>query len=148
VYVCVRHPLNSAGTVGSTRCPSPKLHASLLASRSAVSMHDQYMMVVRSCRSRTTAADDVCPPSFPNQLMQEVDWTRPTAFVLGNERQGVSDTAVQLADATAVIPMAGEWTVGGSSRRGGGGGCRGSRGRDGGGVRSCIGTFFCCKTKL
>lgn len=41
--------------------------------------------------------------------MQEVDWTRPTAFVLGNERQGVSDTAVQLADATAIIPMAGEW---------------------------------------
>lgn len=41
-------------------------------------------------------------------LLQEVDWTRPTAFVLGNERQGVSDTAVQLADATAVIPMAGE----------------------------------------
>lgn len=40
--------------------------------------------------------------------MQEVDWTRPTAFVLGNEREGVSDTAVALADATAIIPMAGE----------------------------------------
>lgn len=40
--------------------------------------------------------------------MQEVDWTRPTAFVLGNENRGVSDTAVQLADATAIIPMAGE----------------------------------------
>jgi hypothetical protein len=40
--------------------------------------------------------------------VQEVDWTRPTAFVLGNEREGVSDTAVALADATAIIPMAGE----------------------------------------
>jgi tRNA (guanosine-2'-O-)-methyltransferase len=40
--------------------------------------------------------------------VQEVDWTRPTAFVLGNEREGVSATAVALADATAIIPMAGE----------------------------------------
>lgn len=39
--------------------------------------------------------------------MQEVDWTRPTAFVLGNEGEGVSDTAVQLADHMAIIPMAG-----------------------------------------
>jgi tRNA(Leu) C34 or U34 (ribose-2'-O)-methylase TrmL len=41
-------------------------------------------------------------------LSQEVDWSRPTAFVLGNEQQGVSDAALQLADHTAVIPMAGE----------------------------------------
>lgn len=39
--------------------------------------------------------------------MQDVDWTRPTAFVLGNERRGVSDAALQLADQTAIIPMAG-----------------------------------------
>lgn len=34
--------------------------------------------------------------------VQEVDWTRPTAFVLGNERRGVSDEAVRLADVTVV----------------------------------------------
>jgi hypothetical protein len=39
---------------------------------------------------------------------QEVDWTRPTAFVLGNEKDGVSQTAVDMADALAVVPMAGE----------------------------------------
>jgi hypothetical protein len=37
--------------------------------------------------------------------MQEVDFTRPTAFVLGNERAGVSETAVAMADHTAIIPM-------------------------------------------
>lgn len=38
---------------------------------------------------------------------QEVDWTRPTAFILGNEKFGISDEAVALADATAIIPMSG-----------------------------------------
>jgi tRNA (guanosine-2'-O-)-methyltransferase len=36
-----------------------------------------------------------------------VDWTRPTAVVLGNEKYGVSQEAVDLADACAVLPMAG-----------------------------------------
>lgn len=39
--------------------------------------------------------------------MQDIDWTRPTAFVLGNELRGVSPDALAAADATAVIPMAG-----------------------------------------
>lgn len=39
--------------------------------------------------------------------IQEVDWTRPTAFVLGNECSGISDEAVALADHCAIIPMAG-----------------------------------------
>jgi tRNA(Leu) C34 or U34 (ribose-2'-O)-methylase TrmL len=39
--------------------------------------------------------------------IQDVDWTKKTAFVLGNERDGVSDTAIEMADAVAVVPMAG-----------------------------------------
>ncbi|KAG2499348.1 hypothetical protein HYH03_002923 [Edaphochlamys debaryana] len=39
--------------------------------------------------------------------IQEVDWTRPTAFILGNEKFGVSDEAVALADACVIIPMTG-----------------------------------------
>ncbi|GBF98465.1 hypothetical protein Rsub_11675 [Raphidocelis subcapitata] len=39
--------------------------------------------------------------------IQEVDWTRPTAFVLGNERDGVSAEAGAMADHAAVVPMAG-----------------------------------------
>eukprot|EP00775_Hariotina_reticulata_P007942 gene7942-8138_t len=45
--------------------------------------------------------------SASSVTIQEVDWTRPTAFVLGNERSGVSPEALQLADQAAVIPMAG-----------------------------------------
>ncbi|CAD7704933.1 unnamed protein product, partial [Ostreobium quekettii] len=40
-------------------------------------------------------------------LVQDVDWTRPTAVVLGNELQGVSDAAMEMADSCAVIPMVG-----------------------------------------
>jgi len=39
--------------------------------------------------------------------VQEVDWTRPTAFVLGNERAGVSPETISLADQAAIIPMGG-----------------------------------------
>ena len=38
---------------------------------------------------------------------QDVDFTRPTAFVLGNEKTGVSDTVLDMADHTAIIPMHG-----------------------------------------
>ncbi len=45
---------------------------------------------------------DVTPP-----FQQEIDFTRPTAFVLGNETAGVSDEAVALSDYCAMIPMHG-----------------------------------------
>lgn len=38
---------------------------------------------------------------------QDVDWTKPTAVVLGNEGAGVSDVAVEMSDTCAVIPMVG-----------------------------------------
>ncbi|KIZ01691.1 tRNA guanosine-2'-O-methyltransferase [Monoraphidium neglectum] len=39
--------------------------------------------------------------------IQEVDWTRPTAFVVGNEREGVTQAAIDLSDAVVSIPMTG-----------------------------------------
>ncbi|GMH36335.1 hypothetical protein BSKO_04203 [Bryopsis sp. KO-2023] len=39
--------------------------------------------------------------------MHDVDWTKPTAVVLGNEGEGISDTTVELSDACAIIPMVG-----------------------------------------
>lgn len=39
--------------------------------------------------------------------ISDVDWTKPTAFILGNEKHGVSDEAVAAADACVVIPMTG-----------------------------------------
>lgn len=39
--------------------------------------------------------------------IHDVDWTQPTAVILGNEREGVSAEAIELADSTAFIPMSG-----------------------------------------
>ena len=39
--------------------------------------------------------------------MQAVDWTKPTALVLGNEVNGVGEELLREADATVCIPMAG-----------------------------------------
>lgn len=38
---------------------------------------------------------------------REVDYTRPTALLVGTERFGVSEEALELVDVTAVIPMVG-----------------------------------------
>lgn len=73
-----------------------------------------YERVCQRMCSRNYLAHTQSPPCrrvhaccLARSVPQEVDWSRPTAFVLGNEQRGVSDTAVQLADATAIIPMAG-----------------------------------------
>lgn len=39
--------------------------------------------------------------------IDDVDFTRPTAVVFGNERDGVSDEMLELADDRIVVPMAG-----------------------------------------
>jgi len=39
--------------------------------------------------------------------IQAIDWSKPTAFVLGNEKWGVSDEAVEAADHCAIIEMVG-----------------------------------------
>eukprot|EP00873_Tetraselmis_striata_P040173 jgi/Tetstr1/460437/TSEL_005696.t1 len=39
--------------------------------------------------------------------IHEVDWSKPTAVILGNEEKGVSEEAVAAADVCAVIPMDG-----------------------------------------
>ena len=38
---------------------------------------------------------------------REVDYTKPTALILGQERDGISDTALELADHHIVVPMFG-----------------------------------------
>lgn len=39
--------------------------------------------------------------------IHQVDFTRPTAIVFGNERDGVSDATLEAADETVIIPMKG-----------------------------------------
>ncbi|KAK3254302.1 hypothetical protein CYMTET_36480, partial [Cymbomonas tetramitiformis] len=42
-----------------------------------------------------------------SEPLTSFDWTQPTAIVLGNEREGVSEEAVKLADGCIRIPMVG-----------------------------------------
>ncbi|NOX37870.1 MAG: RNA methyltransferase [Calditrichaeota bacterium] len=37
----------------------------------------------------------------------EIDWTKPSAIIVGNEHRGVSDEALAIADANVYIPMFG-----------------------------------------
>lgn len=53
-----------------------------------------YQVVITHLR-----ADAVAP--------SEIDWSKPTAIVFGNELQGVTEEAVQAADACVAIPMSG-----------------------------------------
>lgn len=39
--------------------------------------------------------------------IEDVDFTQPTAFILGNEKEGVSDEALAACDGSFVIPMQG-----------------------------------------
>ncbi|CAN0079552.1 unnamed protein product, partial [Ectocarpus fasciculatus] len=49
-------------------------------------------------------ASDLSPSAVP---ISEIDWSVPTAVVLGNEERGISDSMRDMADATFVIPMRG-----------------------------------------
>lgn len=50
----------------------------------------------------------ICVTSLEaSRPMSEVDWTQPTALVLGNEKEGVSQEMLALADERIIIPMTG-----------------------------------------
>ena len=48
-----------------------------------------------------THLDDTAVP------ISKIDFTRPTALVFGNEKEGISDALLALADQRCIIPMAG-----------------------------------------
>ena len=43
----------------------------------------------------------------PLRLCGEIEFSKPTALVLGNEADGISKEMIELADETAIIPMHG-----------------------------------------
>ena len=68
--------------------------------------YDQRVDMIKSKRSEgmqviVTALDDHAV-SF-----REVDFTKPTLLVVGNEKEGVSQEVIALADQTIIIPMMG-----------------------------------------
>ena len=60
--------------------------------------------MVNTCRPITRAG---CASLERGQPLEDYDWTVPTAVILGNEKEGVSDEARALADGGVYIPMAG-----------------------------------------
>lgn len=56
------------------------------------------------CTRFQVVASDLSPSAVP---IGEIDWSVPTAVVLGNEERGISDSMRNIADATFVIPMRG-----------------------------------------
>ncbi|CAL8463906.1 g3441 [Coccomyxa elongata] len=61
---------------------------------------------LRACGYRILVTQ-LTPDSVP---IQAVDWTQPTAFILGNEVEGASDLAVKMADQAVTVPMAHSFT--------------------------------------
>ncbi len=50
----------------------------------------------------------VCVTSLESSKpMSEIDWSKPTALVLGNEKEGVSKELLERADERIIIPMVG-----------------------------------------
>jgi tRNA (guanosine-2'-O-)-methyltransferase len=50
----------------------------------------------------------ICVTSLQSSKpIEDVDWTRPTALVLGNEKEGVSQEILDHADERIIIPMVG-----------------------------------------
>jgi tRNA (guanosine-2'-O-)-methyltransferase len=45
--------------------------------------------------------------SETSKPLTDFDWSQPTAVVFGNEKDGVSDLALEMADASICIPMVG-----------------------------------------
>lgn len=40
-------------------------------------------------------------------MIKELDWTKPTAIVLGNELKGISEECISMSNQLATIPMFG-----------------------------------------
>lgn len=49
-------------------------------------------------------ASDLSPSAVP---INDINWSRPSAIVLGNEDRGITDAMRHLADTTFYIPMRG-----------------------------------------
>ena len=64
-----------------------------------------YDQVIEWCRAH--AIRTVCAAAHSDTSFTEIDWTSPTALILGTESTGLSKAEIELADASARIPMTG-----------------------------------------
>ncbi|SHI21196.1 tRNA (guanosine(18)-2'-O)-methyltransferase TrmH [Ferrimonas marina] len=122
--ICLEHihkPHNLSAVIRTADAVGvPEVHAIWLAESTRVSNHKasgsgQWVDV----RSHDSTADAI--NHFRGQGMQvlvtnlsdtavdyrEIDYTRPTALMMGNEKDGISDQALALADQDIIVPMVG-----------------------------------------
>jgi tRNA (guanosine-2'-O-)-methyltransferase len=60
------------------------------------------------CKQLKSEGYQICVTSLQSSKpIGEVDWTKPTALVLGNEKEGVSQELFEQADERIIIPMVG-----------------------------------------
>ena len=64
-----------------------------------------YDEVIQWCRAQNIRT--VCAAAHSDMSFTEIDWTSPTALILGPESTGLSKAEIELADASARIPMTG-----------------------------------------
>jgi tRNA (guanosine-2'-O-)-methyltransferase len=65
--------------------------------------HDSLREILKK-QNMTIYATHVDPIS---QKIYDIDWTKPSAIILGNEHRGVSQDSLKIADQTVYIPMHG-----------------------------------------
>lgn len=89
---------------GRTPLPFPAQHRLILCFGSCWRANVLFMNVCWRDFLLQVVASDLSPSAVP---IGEIDWSVPTAVVLGNEERGISDSMRNMADATFVIPMRG-----------------------------------------
>jgi len=71
-----------------------------------ISMHSEYGELRSSLKQLDMTIYAACIAPGAKTIF-EIDWTLPSAILVGNEHRGVSDEAVQIADEKIMIPMFG-----------------------------------------
>ncbi len=71
-------------------------------------MHDNVSDAIGAVRAQIPGVQVLATNLSPSAIdFREVDYTKPTAVIVGQERTGISDEALALADQHIVIPMQG-----------------------------------------
>ncbi len=71
-------------------------------------LHDNISHAITEIKHRSPQIQILATNLSPTAIdFREVDYTKPTAIIVGQERTGISDEALQLADQHIVIPMEG-----------------------------------------
>jgi tRNA (guanosine-2'-O-)-methyltransferase len=83
--------------------------ANRVASGAEKWLHQRHWKSTETCVAKLKSEGyRICVTSLEaSQPLQEVDWTIPSALVLGNEKEGVSPEMLAMSDLRVIIPMSG-----------------------------------------